>query len=70
MHSTVFLPTTERGRASSTRRNAAERAAAASEDTCTPGAMAPPRNSPLADTTSTQIEDPKSTTMAAFRNRS
>jgi hypothetical protein len=28
--------------------------------------MAPPRNSPLADTTSTQIEDPKSMTMAAL----
>ena len=65
MHSTVFLPTTDRGRVSSTRRSAAERAAAASEDTCTPGAMAPPRNSPLAETTSTQIDEPKSTTIAA-----
>src|SRR6185436_9732886 len=65
MHSTVFLPTTERGRVSSTRRNAADRAAAASEDTCTPGAIAPPRNSPLAETTSTQIDEPKSTTIAA-----
>ena len=65
MHSTVFLPTTERGRVSSTRRSAADRAAAASEDTCTPGAIAPPRNSPLAETTSTQIDEPKSTTIAA-----
>jgi hypothetical protein len=64
MHSTVFLPITERGRVSSTRRNAADLAAAASEETCTPGAMAPPRNSPLADTTSTQMEEPRSTTMA------
>ena len=68
MHSTVFLPTTERGRTNSTRRSAAERAAAASEETWTPGAIAPPRNSPLAETTSTQIEDPKSTTMAAVLN--
>ena len=66
MHSTVFLPITERGRVSSTRRNAADRAAAASEDTWIPGAMAPPRNSPFADTTSTQIDDPKSTTIAAL----
>ena len=66
MHSTVFLPTTDRGRVSSTRRRAADRAAAASEDTCTPGAIAPPRNSPLAETTSTQIDDPKSTTIAAL----
>ena len=62
IHSTVFLPTIERGLVSSTRRSAAERAAAASDDTCNPGAMAPPRNSPLADTTSTQIAEPKSTT--------
>jgi len=34
-------------------------------ETSTPGAIAPPRNSPLAETTSTQIEDPKSTTIAA-----
>ena len=65
MHSTVFLPTTDLGRVSSTRRNAADRAAAASDDTSTPGAIAPPRNSPLAETTSTQIDDPKSTTIAA-----
>lgn len=65
MHSTVFLPITDQGRVSSTRRSAAERAAAASEDTCTPGAIAPPRNSPLAETTSTTIEEPKSTTIAA-----
>ena len=68
MHSTVFLPTTDRGLVSSTRRSAADRAAAASEDTWTPGAMAPPRNSPLADTTSTQIDEPKSTTIAAEPN--
>ena len=65
MHSTVFLPTTERGRVNSTRRSAAERAAAASDDTCMPGAIAPPRNSPFADTTSTQMDEPKSTTIAA-----
>ena len=68
MHSTVFLPTTERGRTSSTLRRAADRAAAASEDTPTPGAIAPPRNSPFAETTSTQIDDPKSTTIAAPEN--
>ena len=47
MHSTVFLPTTDRGRVNSTRRSAAERAAAASDDTWMPGAIAPPRNSPF-----------------------
>src|SRR6185312_233933 len=46
--------------------SAAERSAAASEDTCTPGAIAPPKNSPLAETTSTQIDEPKSTTIAAL----
>ncbi len=65
MHSTVFFPITERGQVSSTLRSAAERAAAASEDTCTPGAIAPPRNSPWPTPRRLQIDEPKSTMIAA-----
>src|SRR5690606_29863339 len=41
---------------------------AAPGDTCTPGAIPRPPTSPLAATTSTQSDDPKSTTMAAVPN--
>jgi len=53
---------TDRGRTSSTVRSAAARVASASMEISMPGASAPPRNSPLRDTTSMLVEVPKSTT--------
>jgi hypothetical protein len=58
------LPITERGSTSSTLNSRAARAASASTEISTPGASAPPRNSPLADTTSKLVLVPKSTTTA------
>ncbi len=60
--STVFLPITDRGRASSTLSSWAPRAPRASTEISTPGAMAPPRNSPFALTASNEVAVPKSTT--------
>ena len=54
---------TDRGRASSTRRSCAPRAPSASTEISMPGAIAPPRYSPLADTASKVVAVPKSTTM-------
>jgi hypothetical protein len=48
MHSTVFLPMIERGRASSILRSWAPRAPRASTEISMPGAMAPPIHSPRA----------------------
>ena len=62
MLSTVLRPSTERGTTSSTGRSAAARTASASADTATPAAIAPPRNSPRADTASTVVDVPKVTT--------
>jgi hypothetical protein len=67
-HSTVFFPITERGRTSSTVRSAAARVASASSEISIPGASAPPRNSPFAETTSMFVEVPKSTTTHAVSN--
>ena len=61
----MFLPITDRGRTSSTLRSAAARVASASSEISIPGASAPPRNSPLAETTSMLVEVPKSTTTQA-----
>ena len=61
--STVLRPITDRGRASSTRRSWAPRAPSASTETSMPGAMAPPRYSPFAETASNVVAVPKSTTM-------
>ena len=52
------------GRINSTLRSCAARAASASTEISIPGASAPPRNSPLGDTTSRFVEVPKSTTIA------
>ena len=54
---------TERGRTSSTLRSCAPRGASASTEISMPGAIAPPRYSPLADTASKLVAVPKSTTM-------
>ena len=62
-HSTVFFPITDRGRAGSTRRSWAARDASASNEISMPGANVPPRNSPLALTTSKLVVVPKSTTI-------
>ena len=63
MHSTVVLPSTLRGSTSSTARRAAARPTRASMLMPMPGAMAPPRYSPLADTASQVVAVPKSATM-------
>jgi hypothetical protein len=59
----VFFPITERGRAGSTLRNWAARAASASNEISMPGANAPPRNSPRELMTSKLVVVPKSTTI-------
>ena len=59
----MFFPITERGGTSSTLRSCAARDASASSEISTPGASAPPRNSPLSETTSKFVDVPKSTTM-------
>ncbi len=64
MHSTVVLPMAARGSTSSTSWRAAARDKRASRLISIPGAMAPPRYSPLAETTSKFVDVPKSTTMA------
>ncbi len=63
MHSTVFLPITERGRASSILRSWAPRAPSASTEIWIPGAIAPPTHSPRAETASNEVAVPRSTTM-------
>src|SRR5665213_1705579 len=62
--STVFLPMTDRGRTSCTFMSWAAREASASTEISMPGARTPPRNSPVADTTSKLVDVPKSTTIA------
>ena len=62
--STVVRPITDRGRASSTRCSWAPRRPSASTEISMPGAIAPPRYSPAADTASNVVAVPKSTTIA------
>ena len=66
--STVFFPMTFLGLTSSTLRNCAARAASASTEISIPGARAPPKNSPLGETTSKFVDVPKSTTIAGPPN--
>jgi hypothetical protein len=63
MESTVALPTTRGGGAMATMGSFAVLEARASAVTPGPGAMAPPRYSPAADTTSQVSAVPKSSTM-------
>ena len=62
--STVFLPITCGGRASSTLSNCAARRERASTDISIPGAKAPPTNSPRLLMASKLVDVPKSTTCA------
>ena len=67
--STVFFPITFLGLTNSILRNCAARAVNASTDISMPGASAPPKNSPLGDTTSKFVDVPKSTTIAGPPNK-
>ena len=60
--STVFLPITDRGTTSSTRRSWAVRSTRAFIEIWMPGAMAAPRCSPRSETASKVVAVPKSTT--------
>ncbi len=62
MPSTMLRPMAAGGVASSTRISRAARCDRASRPLSTPGAITPPRNSPSADTTSSVVAVPKSTT--------
>ena len=63
MDSTVDLPMTLRGSTSSTRRSAAAWWNNASMEMAMPGAMAPPRYSPVPEMASKVVAVPRSTTM-------
>ena len=63
MLATVFLPITFSGFISSNRGSFAVRSVSASADSLRPGQIAPPRNSPFADTAPNDVAVPKSMVM-------